>query len=242
MLFIPCKMDSFMLEIFYTISMYMVKYTHVYSSCNYLKPLEERNVKRIFNGKEVLMDDNPIASWLFSNSASAPIWLIFRIYLGVTWLRAGISKVTNEMWVGAESGTALTGFISATLEKASIDEVPSWYALFSEKVVLPNATFFSFIVAWGEVFVGVGLIIGMLTGIAAFFGAFMNISFLLAGAVSINPFMFIVSILLILGWKVAGHYGVDQYLLPKLGTPWALINPSNDDGRLDSLKYFHYVD
>lgn len=58
-------------------------------------------------------------------------------------------------------------------------------------------------------FVRVGLIVGMLTGIAAFFGAFMKISFLLAGAVSINPFMFIVSILLILGWKVVDHYGVD---------------------------------
>ena len=25
---------------------------------------------------------------------------------------------------------------------------------------------------------------------------------------------------LILGWKVAGYYGVDRYLLPILGTPW----------------------
>src|SRR5699024_12180538 len=148
------------------------------------------------------MDDNPIASWLFSNSASAPIWLIFRIYLGVTWLRAGISKVTNEMWVGAESGTALTGFISATLEKASIDEVPSWYALFSEKEVLSNATFFSFIVAWGEVFVGVGLIIGMLIGLAAFFSAFMKISFLLACSVSIIHFLFIFFIYFIFVWNL----------------------------------------
>lgn len=184
-------------------------------------------MKRIFNGKAVMIDDNPIASWLFSNSASAPIWLIFRMYLGVTWLNAGISKVTNERWVGAEAGTALTGFIRATLEKASTGEVPSWYVLFSEKVVLPNAAFFSFIVAWGEVFVGVGLIIGMLTGIAAFFGAFMNMSFLLAGTVSTNPVMFMIAIFLIMAWKVAGWYGLDRWALPFLGTPWTIRKRRN---------------
>jgi thiosulfate dehydrogenase [quinone] large subunit len=23
-----------------------------------------------------------------------------------------------------------------------------------------------------------------------------------------------------LAWRVAGYYGIDRYLLPKLGTPW----------------------
>jgi thiosulfate dehydrogenase [quinone] large subunit len=32
--------------------------------------------------------------------------------------------------------------------------------------------------------------------------------------------LFAVAILLILGWKVAGYYGLDRYLLPALGTPW----------------------
>jgi hypothetical protein len=38
----------------------------------------------------------------------------------------------------------------------------------------------------GELLVGIGLIVGALTGIAAFFGVFMNMNLLLAGAVSIN--------------------------------------------------------
>jgi len=32
--------------------------------------------------------------------------------------------------------------------------------------------------------------------------------------------LFVAAILLILGWKVAGYYGLDRYLLPLLGTPW----------------------
>src|SRR5438874_12107675 len=67
---------------------------------------------------------------------------------------------------------------------------------------------------------GIGLIIGMLTGIAAFFGVFMNMNFLLAGAVSINPIIGGLAILLVLAWRIAGYYGVDRWLLPLLGTPW----------------------
>ena len=32
--------------------------------------------------------------------------------------------------------------------------------------------------------------------------------------------MFLFSILLILAWKVAGWYGLDRWLLLRLGTPW----------------------
>ena len=57
-------------------------------------------------------------------------------------------------------------------------------------------------------------------GIAAFFGALMNMSFLLAGTVSTNPVLFFAGILLILAWKNAGYIGIDRFLLPALGTPW----------------------
>ena len=56
--------------------------------------------------------------------------------------------------------------------------------------------------------------------IAAFFGATMNMSFLLAGSASMNPVLFALAIGLILAWKVSGYYGLDRYILPLLGTPW----------------------
>jgi thiosulfate dehydrogenase [quinone] large subunit len=48
----------------------------------------------------------------------------------------------------------------------------------------------------------------------------MNMSFLLAGSASSNPVMFTLAVGLMLAWKVAGYYGVDRFLLPRLGTPW----------------------
>jgi thiosulfate dehydrogenase [quinone] large subunit len=45
-------------------------------------------------------------------------------------------------------------------------------------------------------------------------------SFLLAGSASTNPVMFTLAVGLMLAWRVAGYYGVDRWLLPRLGTPW----------------------
>ncbi|HAX24873.1 MAG TPA: hypothetical protein DCX80_07535, partial [Chloroflexi bacterium] len=57
-------------------------------------------------------------------------------------------------------------------------------------------------------------------GIAAFFGTLLNFSFMMAGTVSSNPVMFGITVFLVLGWKVAGYFGLDRYLLPTLGAPW----------------------
>ena len=76
------------------------------------------------------------------------------------------------------------------------------------------------LIAWGELLIGIGLILGALTGFAAFFGALLNFNFMLAGTASTNPVLFFLSILLIMAWKVAGWYGLDRWLLPLLGTPW----------------------
>ena len=75
-------------------------------------------------------------------------------------------------------------------------------------------------ITFGEMLIGVGLIVGALVGIAAFFGVVMNMSFLLSGSVSVNPVFLTLGILLIMAWKVAGWFGLDRWLLPALGTPW----------------------
>lgn len=188
--------------------------------------VEDRKV-----GKEIIVEENPVSRWLFTNTTSGWIWLILRLYLGYSWLMAGWGKVTSDAWTGENAGVAVKGFMEGALALAKEGDVAGWYAWFLENLVIPNAVVFSYMVAWGELLVGLGLIVGLLTGIAAFFGALMNMSFLLAGTVSSNPVMFIIAILLIMAWKVAGWYGLDRWALPFLGTPWTLIkkDPSSND-------------
>ncbi|MFD0871934.1 DoxX [Chlamydia abortus] len=172
-------------------------------------------------GNEIVIPDNPVSHFLFSSTRSAIIWLVIRLYLGYQWIKAGWGKVTSEVWTGQKAGTAIEGFVRGALAKAEEGkDVTGWYASFLQDFVLPNAKVFSFMVAYGEVLVGLGLIVGLLTGIAAFFGGLMNAAFLFAGTVSTNPLFFILATWLVLAWKVAGWYGVDRWALQYLGTPW----------------------
>ncbi len=163
----------------------------------------------------------PIARFLFADTRLAPLWLIIRLYVGYEWLMAGWEKVINPVWVGAQAGTALTGFVQGALQKTGGDHpsVAGWYGSFLQSVVLPNAALWSYMVAFGEVLVGLGLIVGLFTGIAAFFGGLMNANYLLAGTVSSNPFLFILATWLVLAWRVAGYWGLDRWALPMLGVP-----------------------
>jgi len=178
-------------------------------------------IKEELKGKNIIIPDNPVSNFLFNNTRSGLLWLIVRLYLGYAWLTAGWKKVNSDAWVGENAGAGLTGFVKGAIGKAADGkDVTGWYATFLENAVLPNAKVFSYMVAFGEVLVGLGLILGLLTGVAAFFGAFMNASFLFAGTLSTNPLLFILATWIVLGWKVAGWYGLDRWALPLLGTPW----------------------
>ena len=150
------------------------------------------------------------------------VWLAVRLYVGWGWLHAGWEKLHNPVWAGAKAGTALGGFVAGALKKAggAHPDVQGWYAAFLQGFVQHHLTLFSYVVSYGETLVGVALILGVVTGIAAFFGCFMNMNYLLAGTVSVNPVWFVLALFLILAWRVGGWYGADRWILAELGTPW----------------------
>ena len=175
-------------------------------------------------GRSVIaFEDSPVAKALFGDVRFAWIWLLLRLYVGYEWLSAGWEKLNSPAWTGSQAGTALSGFVNGALAKATgaHPAVQGWYASFLQSVVLPNPAVWSWAVSLGEFLVGVGLIVGMLTGIAAFFGSVMNMNYLLAGTVSTNPILFALATFLVLAWKTAGWWGLDRWVLPMLGTPWS---------------------
>ncbi|GBF06988.1 TQO small subunit DoxD [Deinococcus aerius] len=170
------------------------------------------------NPPRVLIEPR-VSRFLFADTRLAPLWTLLRIYVGWQWLEAGWHKVTDPAWVGGQAGTAVTGFLRGALAKTGGERpsVSGWYGWFIENVALPNATLFSYLVTFGELAVGTALILGLLTGIAAFFGGLMNANFLLAGTLSSNPLLFILATWLVLAWRVAGWWGLDRWVLPRLG-------------------------
>jgi thiosulfate dehydrogenase (quinone) large subunit len=159
-------------------------------------------------------------SLFFENKNSAILWLFVRLYVGYEWFIAGYHKVTgvgSVKWVGAEAGSAVAGFVKGALTKTGGEhpDVSMWYAWFLENCVLPNASVWSYMVAYGEVLVGLGLIFGLFTYLASFFGVLMNVNYLLAGTVSSNPILLVLTILIMMARKVSGRIGLDYYFIEK---------------------------
>lgn len=160
---------------------------------------------------------------LLNSTRWAWLWLIIRLYVGYSWLTSGWSKITNPAWT--QTGAALKGFWERAV---IIPEAPArpaivfnWYRGFIQALLEGgHYTWFAKLIVAGELLIGIALILGAFVGIAAFLGAFMNWNFMMAGSASANPMLFTLSILLILAWKTAGWWGLDRWLLPKLGTPW----------------------
>ncbi len=162
------------------------------------------------------------ARFLFSDTRVSWVWLLLRVYVGWEWLVAGWDKVRMPSWVGAHAGMALQGFLTGALGKAAgaHPDVSSWYATFISDFASQHTVLISYLVAYGELFVGIALILGAFTGIAAFFGAFMNVNYLFAGTISVNPLLLLLELVLMFAWRNAGWIGLDRWLLPKLGVPW----------------------
>ena len=167
---------------------------------------------------EVLIRDPKIAFVLFQTIKVSWLWVILRLYLAATWLPAGWGKLHNPAWM---SGAAIEGFWKNAVSVETGTITYEWYRTFLQFMIDSGwSHWFGPLMAYSELIVGTLLVLGAFTGIAAFFGAFFNLNFMLAGVASSNPLMFLFSMLLILAWKVAGWYGLDRWLLPRLGTPW----------------------
>jgi thiosulfate dehydrogenase (quinone) large subunit len=160
--------------------------------------------------------------YLFNNTRAGLFWLPIRIFLGFEWIEASWHKLAGGGWI--DGGSALLGFWQSAVKVPEGGRPPitfEWYRTFLQFLIDNHAQgLFGWLIPFGELAVGLGLLFGALTGIAAFFGALMNMSFLLAGSASTNPIMFTFAVGLILAWRVAGYYGLDRYLLPRLGVPW----------------------
>jgi len=172
--------------------------------------------------KNHIVQDPPFAQKLFNSTYAAWLWLPLRIWVGYQWVEASLHKINNPGWV--VTGEALKGFWMHAIEIPAEGRPAiafDWYRSFLTMLLNAQAyTWFAKLIAYGELLVGIGLIIGAFTGIAAFFGALMNFNFMLAGSASTNPVLFILAVGLMMAWKVAGYVGADYVLLPFLGTPW----------------------
>lgn len=176
----------------------------------------------LFVRKNQIVQDPPLARFLFADTRASWLWLLVRLWLGYKWIDAASHKISNPAWT--QTGEAIKGFWTAAIALPEAGRPPitfDWYRSFLTMMLDTEAyRFMGPLIAYGELLIGIALVLGLFTGIAAFFGGFLNWNFMMAGTASTNPVLFALAILLMLAWKVAGYIGLDYYVLPLVGTPW----------------------
>ena len=108
----------------------------------------------------------------FQQPTSLGYVAMVRIFIGVHYLIVAWPKVTGM------TGESLAAQLSRT---AARDPLP-FHREFITGFVIPNAGAFSYLVAWGEVAIGISLLVGCFVRVSSAFAVFHNLNILLAVA------------------------------------------------------------
>jgi len=188
---------------------------------------EVKTVPAVADGDAVVPRNEQlrVADWLFRSNYAGLIWLVVRVWLGFQWLNAGYQKIWGSermlFWYGGGGG--VYGFASGGVaaNRTPMGAVGyGWWAAFLHNFVMPNASWIARLVAISECAVGIGLILGLFTGFAAFVAVSLNFTYMMTGTAGVNPLYALAGVLLALAWRNAGLFGADRYVLKAVGTPF----------------------
>ncbi|MGG4039632.1 DoxX family membrane protein [Heyndrickxia ginsengihumi] len=135
--------------------------------------------------------------------------VILRVYVGYTWMMAGLEKLEAKHF-------SAYSFLHSALVQASGEHpaVQQWWAEIVKHAIIPNIALFNMLVPWGELFVGIGILVGCFTKTVVFFAMVMNFSYMFSGSVSTNPQLILLSMFILVSAANAGRYGIDGFVLP----------------------------
>ncbi len=137
--------------------------------------------------------------------------VVLRVYTGLFFAWHGLGKLRQDIFPGE-----MEGFLNAQSGKTF-----DFYQPFIESFVIPNKALFASLVAWGELFVGVAMILGLATRYADGTGVLLVLNFWFAKGQGFfegaNHDVVWLVIFVILGLIPAGRIaGLDDGLSDKL--------------------------
>ncbi|SDC73434.1 DoxX family protein [Streptomyces prasinopilosus] len=116
------------------------------------------------------------------DTATRHALLPLRIFLGVTFIYAGIDKLTDSAFMQDAGSGSIGDMMRAVLDSSALPALVD--------MSLENPVAFGYAIALGELAVGIGTLIGLLTRVAALGGALISLSLWLTVSWAAEPYYY----------------------------------------------------
>ncbi|MFG2597097.1 DoxX family protein [Streptomyces sp. NPDC048462] len=138
--------------------------------------------------------------------------LPLRIFLGVTFVYAGLDKLTDSAFFHATGSGSIGETMSAVRDSAAIPALVD--------LALKGPAGFGYAIAIGELLVGIGTLLGLWTRIAALGGALISLSLWLTVSWQAEPYYLGNDLIYLMAWLPlllggATSFSVDGVLPPR---------------------------
>jgi thiosulfate dehydrogenase [quinone] large subunit len=143
--------------------------------------------------------------FLMQSKVMAIGWTAMRVWLGIMWIQTGVSK----LW-GAENpaflhnnGAGVAGFAAHGVPAYS------WWGSFLHGFVVPNSGWIGILVAVAEFVIGVALVLGLFTRVAALGSLALLFTYVMSGTASVCAFYAFFAVVIFATWRTSTWLGVD---------------------------------
>jgi thiosulfate dehydrogenase [quinone] large subunit len=141
---------------------------------------------------------------LKGSKLAAVAWTAMRVWLGAMWIQAGAAK----LW-GAEAAGFLHGGGGVAGFAAHGTPAYSWWGSFLHGFVVPNAGWIGVLVAVSEFAIGVALVAGLFTRLAALGSLALLFTYVMSGTASVCAFYAAIAIVILVMWRTSSWIGAD---------------------------------
>ena len=143
--------------------------------------------------------------WVKQSKVLAVGWLAMRVWLGIMWIQAGWAKLfgAENAYFLHHNGAGVAGFA------AHGTPAYTWWGSFLHGFVVPQAGWIGVLVAVGEFTIGVALVAGLFTRIAAVASLALLFTYVMSGTASVCAFYALLAIVILTMWRTSSWIGAD---------------------------------
>jgi thiosulfate dehydrogenase [quinone] large subunit len=132
-------------------------------------------------------------------------FLAVRVWVGIMWMQAGWAKLWGKenAFFLHNGGAGVAGFA------AHGTPAYTWWGSFLHSFVVPNAGWIGILVAVGEFAIGVCLVLGLFTRIAALASLALLFTYIMSGTASVCAFYALCALVVLATWRISTWIGLD---------------------------------